>query len=103
MVRTSLDWRTCDLTRAFQSSASHVMLGHESSPTHQSSARGPCDRWAGCCAAGSAGGSKTASRWRDERYVHHVWRHAMLSGRSEKQKLPGLPTRRDVHVDSRPG
>lgn len=103
MVRKSLDWRTCDLTRAFQSSASRVMLGYESSPTHQSSACGPCDRWAGWCAAGSAGGSKTAACWRDERHVRYVWRHAMLSGRSEKQKLPGLPAYRDVHVDGRPG
>src|SRR5437764_10097454 len=67
------------------------MLRHESSSTHRSFARGLCDRWAGCCAAGDAGCGKTAACWRDERYVRHVWRHAVLFGRTENHSCPDCP------------
>src|SRR5258707_12106402 len=75
----------------FPSSLSRVMVGHESSPTHRSFARGLCDRWARCCAAGNTSCGKTAACWRDERYGRYARGHAVLSGRTEEHRGPDCP------------
>src|SRR6266702_1400920 len=75
------------------------MLPHEFLPIHQSFARGPCDGWAGCYAAGDTGGGKTAARDRDDGYAGYVSRHALLSGQTARQRLPGLSACCAVHAD----
>ena len=88
---------------SFPRFAACVMLGHESSPTHRSSARDLCNRWAGRCAAGNTGRGKAAACRRDERHGRDVRGYAVLSGRTEGQWLPGLPAPRDVHAHHRSG
>ncbi len=84
--------------RAFPSPQSYGMLGYEFCPIHQSFAHGRCDRWARYFAADHASCGKAAAGCRDERYVDDVRRHALLSGYSEEQRLPGLSASRDVRV-----
>lgn len=84
---------------AFPIRRSCVMLPHEFLPIHQSFARDPCDRWADCCAAGDTGGGKAAACGRDDGDGGDVGRHALLSGQTAQQPLPGLSACCAVHAD----